>query len=44
MRGTIKIHYDKPISTENINNRKDELDLMEKVRDIIIQNIKKGNQ
>ncbi len=43
-RGTINIHFDKPISTENIKNRKDELDLMEKVRDIIIQNIKKGNQ
>ena len=42
-RGTIKIHYDKPVSTENIKNRKDELDLMEKVRDIIIQNIEKGN-
>ncbi len=41
--GTINIHFDKPISTDNIKNRKDELDLMEKVRDIIIQNIGKGN-
>ena len=41
--GTINIHFDKPILTENINNRKDELELMEKVRDIIIQNIRKGS-
>ncbi len=40
--GTINIHFDKPVSTENINSRKDELELMEKVRDIVIQNIKKG--
>lgn len=32
---------DKPIPTENINSRQDELDLMEKVRDIIIQNYNK---
>ena len=38
--GTIYIHFDKPIPTENIVNRKDELELMEKVRDIVIQNIK----
>lgn len=36
--GTIYLHYDKPISTENVNSRKDELELMKKVRDIIIQN------
>ena len=42
-RGTINVHFGKPVSTENIKNRKDELDLMEKVRDIIIQNIGKGN-
>lgn len=41
--GTIKIHFDKPIPTENINTRKEELELMEKVRDIVIQNIKKGS-
>jgi 1-acyl-sn-glycerol-3-phosphate acyltransferase len=40
-RGTIYVHFDKPISTENILSRKDELDLMEKVRDIIISNLKK---
>jgi 1-acyl-sn-glycerol-3-phosphate acyltransferase len=38
--GTIYIHFDKPISTENIQNRRDELELMEKVRDIIICNLK----
>ena len=38
--GTIFIHFDKPISTENVANRKDELELMEKVRDIIIMNLK----
>ena len=38
--GTIYIHFDKPIPTENIANRKEELELMEKVRDIVIQNIK----
>ncbi len=32
---------DEPIQTENINSRQDELDLMEKVRDIIIQNYNK---
>jgi 1-acyl-sn-glycerol-3-phosphate acyltransferase len=39
--GTIYIHFDKPIPTENISSRKDELELMEKVRDIVIENIKK---
>lgn len=39
--GTIYVHFDKPISTENVANRKDELELMEKVRDIIINNLKK---
>jgi 1-acyl-sn-glycerol-3-phosphate acyltransferase len=38
--GTIYVHFDKPIPTESIINRKDELDLMEKVRDIIITNLK----
>ncbi len=41
--GTIKVHFDKPVPTGNVTNRKDELDLMEKVRDIIIQNIKKDS-
>ena len=26
--GTIKVHFDKPVSTENVKNRKDELELM----------------
>ena len=38
--GTIYVHFDKPISTENVVNRKDELELMEKVRDIVIRNLK----
>ncbi len=40
--GTIKVHFDKPISTENISARADELALMEKVREVIIQNLEKG--
>ncbi|MFA4924193.1 MAG: lysophospholipid acyltransferase family protein [Ignavibacteriaceae bacterium] len=38
--GTIHVHYDKPINTENMNGRQDEKDLMEKVRQIIIANKK----
>ncbi len=34
--GTINVHIEKPILTDNIKNRKDEIDLMEKVREIII--------
>lgn len=48
--GTINVHFEKPISTDDIKNRKDELDLMEKVREIIIahrevfpQKIEEGN-
>jgi len=37
-RGTIKIHFDKPIDTGEIKNRKDQIDLMETVRNIIIKN------
>jgi 1-acyl-sn-glycerol-3-phosphate acyltransferase len=36
--GTIYLHFDKPVSTENIKSRSDELALMENVRDIIVQN------
>jgi len=36
--GTIRVHFDKPVSTENINSRQDEIDLMNKVREIIIKN------
>ena len=39
--GTIYVHFDKPIATENVSSRKDELELMGKVRDIIISNLKK---
>ncbi len=39
-KGTIHVHFDKPVSFENISLRKDELELMDKVRNIIIQNIK----
>jgi 1-acyl-sn-glycerol-3-phosphate acyltransferase len=37
--GKVKVHFDKPIPTDQLVNKKDELDLMEKVRSIIIQNI-----
>lgn len=37
--GKVKIHFDKPIPTNQLSNKKDELELMEKVRSIIIQNI-----
>lgn len=38
--GTINVHFDKPILTEAIKTRQDEIDLMNKVRDIIISNHK----
>ena len=38
--GTIYVHFDKPITTENVVNRRDELELMAKVRDIVISNLK----
>ena len=41
--GTIYIHFDKPITTENVKTRKDEIELMEKVREIVIKNLRKGN-
>lgn len=40
-RGTIYVHFDSPVSTENISTRRDELDLMEKVRNRIIENMEK---
>ncbi len=40
-KGTIHVHFDKPIETKDMTSRKDELDLMEKVRNIVIENIKK---
>lgn len=36
--GTISVHFDKPVNTENINSRQDEINLMNKVREIIIKN------
>jgi len=38
--GTIYLHFDKPIPTDNIISKQDELALMEKVREIIISNQK----
>ena len=38
--GTIYLHFDKPIPTEGIKTRKDEIELMNRVRDIIIKNHK----
>ncbi len=37
-RGKIHVHFDKPILTEGIKSRKDEIELMNSVRDIIIKN------
>lgn len=42
-KGTIHIHYGEPVETENVTSKKDEMELMEKVRNIIIRNLKKGN-
>ncbi|MFZ2322194.1 MAG: lysophospholipid acyltransferase family protein [Ignavibacteriaceae bacterium] len=41
--GTIYLHFDKPIPTDNIKTKQDELALMEKVREIIISNKKEYN-
>ena len=38
--GTIYLHFDKPIPTDHISSKQDELTLMEKVREIIISNQK----
>ncbi|MGA7721053.1 MAG: lysophospholipid acyltransferase family protein [Ignavibacteriaceae bacterium] len=35
--GVINVHFEKPITTGNIQTKKDELELMEKVRNIIIE-------
>jgi 1-acyl-sn-glycerol-3-phosphate acyltransferase len=35
--GVINVHFDKPITTGHIQTKKDELELMEKVRGIIIE-------
>ena len=38
--GIIKVHYDKPISTENIKTRQDEINLMIQVREVVLKNYK----
>ena len=37
-RGTIKVHFDKPIQSKGIKTRQEEIDLMNRVRDVIVQN------
>jgi len=39
-KGVIHIHFASPIETGNISTRKEELELMEKVRNVVIENIK----
>ena len=41
--GTIYLHFDKPIPTNNIKSKQDELELMNKVREIIISYQKEYN-
>lgn len=36
--GILTIHFDKPISTTGVETRQDELELMQRVRDIIVKN------
>jgi len=36
--GTIQIHFDKPVLSDNIEKREDEIELMKSVRDMIIKN------
>ena len=38
--GTIHVHFDKPVSTDEIKSRQDEIDLMNRVREIIVRNHK----
>ncbi|MEJ2103354.1 MAG: lysophospholipid acyltransferase family protein [Ignavibacteriaceae bacterium] len=37
-RGTIKVHFDKPIPSEGVKTRQEEIDLMNRVREIIVKN------
>jgi len=37
------MHFNKPIATDNIRSKPDEIALMEKVREIIISNQKEVN-
>jgi 1-acyl-sn-glycerol-3-phosphate acyltransferase len=39
-KGTIKVHFDKPILSEGIKTRQEEKDLMNHVREIVVQNHK----
>lgn len=39
-RGTIKVHFDEPILADEIKTRQEEIDLMNRVREIIILNYK----
>ena len=36
--GTIHVHFDKPVSTDNVKSRQDEIDLMNRVREIVVRN------
>lgn len=36
--GEIHVHYGSPISTEGISTRQDEIDLMNRVREVVVQN------
>ena len=38
--GEIHVHYGSPISTEGISSRQDEINLMNQVRDVVVQNHK----
>ncbi len=42
-RGMIYVNFGEPIETGNIKTKADELELMEKVREIVVKNMKKGN-
>jgi hypothetical protein len=35
--GTIDIHFDKPIPSEGMDSRKDEIELMNRVRDVVVK-------
>lgn len=41
--GVINVHLNKPVAVNIMSTKKDEIDLLEKVRDIIIQNINQRN-
>ena len=39
-RGTIKVHFAKPIQSDGVKTRREEIDLMNRVREVIVQNYK----